>query len=133
MKRGAIAGRFPSVMHARSPANHRSTTVFDLALGREGQTFVVGLAGELDMATAPEFTDCLAQLVEQCGADVVVDLGQLTFCDSAGISALVQGYEAARSRGGRLRIRGENGSVARVLDIAGVRVYLADSSTSRAR
>ena len=107
--------------------------MFNLGLAREARSVIVRLTGELDIENAPDVKDCLGRLVEQGDADIVVDLRQLTFCDSSGVSALVYGYEACRAADGRLRIRGENGTVARVLDISGVRGVLSGSGTSPTR
>ena len=107
--------------------------MFNLALCREGRSLILRLAGELDLENAPDIQDCLERLVEQGERDIVVDLRLLTFCDSSGISALVLGYEACHTSGGRLRIRGESGTVARVLELSGVRAILAGSGARPSR
>ena len=107
--------------------------MFNLALGREDRSLIVLLTGELDMETAPDLRDCLGQLVGQDDPRIVVDLAQLTFCDSNGIAALIAGYEACRAAGGQFHIRGETGAVARVLEISGVRTVLSSNGTSPAR
>jgi len=105
---------------------------FGLELGRDGTSIVVRLAGELDIETSPELRECLERLDEQRHVSIVVDLGHLTFCDSTGISALVQGYHGCQKAGGYLRIEGETGLVARVLELTGLRGVLRQEGSVRA-
>ncbi|MFD3441659.1 STAS domain-containing protein [Streptomyces sp. NPDC058685] len=55
---------------------------------------VIELKGRLDHDTAPDVLTLLPGLALRPGQQLVVDLAQLTFCDSRGISVLV----AARNR-----------------------------------
>ena len=105
---------------------------FGLELGRHGTSTVVRLAGELDVETSPEVRECLDRLVEQRHVTILVDLSRLTFCDSTGISALVLGYHRCQHAGGYLRIKGETGSVARVLDLTGLRRVLGSEVPAHA-
>jgi anti-sigma B factor antagonist len=106
---------------------------FGLTLSRHGGSSVVALSGELDMENAPEVKECFDRLVEQGHIAIVVDLTGLTFCDSAGISALVHGFNRCRTADGRLRITGESGPVAGVLDLTGVRTFLRHSGPDDSR
>jgi len=55
------------------------------ALGADGHT-VLAVAGEMDIATAPEFTAALRE--QLAGGPVLLDLRRLTFMDSSGVRAL---------------------------------------------
>jgi anti-anti-sigma factor len=78
----------------------------------------IGLAGELDLSTAPELDRVLETAVEH-GGPVLVDLSELTFMDSTGINAFLK---AARSLSGRgcLILHGEQDRVGRLLDLVRV-------------
>jgi anti-sigma B factor antagonist len=78
---------------------------------------VIAVAGEVDMATAPQLAHCL---LGHTGTDVVVDLSEVTFMDSTGMTALVQGYNAARKSGCTLRTTGERDVIRRVIEISGL-------------
>jgi anti-anti-sigma factor len=73
---------------------------------------VIRLWGELDLATADKLTEGLSNL----DGSAVLDLSELTFIDSSGISALVHQY----NRRGGLVLIGPRPNVARVLRIAGL-------------
>jgi anti-sigma B factor antagonist len=85
----------------------------------DGRT-IVAAAGSVDLATAPQLANALAQAHREGRAGVVVDLAAVDFLDSAGVRVLVEAYR----QGGALSIRGAQGWVARVLDITGVQDYL---------
>jgi len=75
------------------------------------------LAGELDVATAPRFSEVLAATSAQ--GDVVLDLSELTFLDSCGVRALL---EAARARNGDgpIVVLDPSAAVSRVFEIIGL-------------
>ncbi|MFI7281993.1 STAS domain-containing protein [Micromonospora chersina] len=78
------------------------------------------LVGELDLGTAPELTAAIDRLVAEGRHEVLLDLTDLTFCDSTGIAAFVRGDNLAAAAGGWLRITGAAGRVARVLRMTGL-------------
>ena len=63
-------------------------------------TPVITLSGELDLATAPAADEVFERLPEPAG-DVVVDMSELTFMDSSGLTVLLM----AVNRGHALRLR----------------------------
>jgi anti-sigma B factor antagonist len=55
-----------------------------------GDTVVLGVAGELDIATVPEFNRAVMDALRSVGnGRLVVDLLHVTFLDSSGLGALV--------------------------------------------
>jgi anti-sigma B factor antagonist len=94
-------------------------------LNCEGPT-VVKLLGELDLSTVPKLEACLEGL-DADGADVRLDLSELSFCDSSGISAMVTASKRVRNRGGHLSIVSPQPAVRSVLEITGLLDYLSAS------
>ena len=86
---------------------------------------VVAVAGEVDLATAPQLAACL---LDRTDRDVVVDLSRVTFLDSSGLSALVAGNQALRANGHVLRTFGEQDNVRRILEITGLDKVFHDES-----
>lgn len=78
------------------------------------------LAGELDLSTAPQLNDALDRLAAEGQRRFLIDLTDLTFCDSTGIAAFVRGDNRAAAEGGWLRVTGATGRVARVLEVTGL-------------
>ena len=60
---------------------------------------VVRLAGELDIATAPEVDGALGRLREAGFAELVLDLRAVAFMDSSGLRVVLRWNELAASNG----------------------------------
>lgn len=85
----------------------------------EGVT--VTAAGEVDMLTASQLRLALKEAVAVAGVrQVIVDLEAVSFLDSSGVQALVDGYHLAMVAGGTLTVRGVRGTPARVLRLVGL-------------
>jgi anti-sigma B factor antagonist len=78
------------------------------------------LRGELDMSSAPQFNAVVDRLIDDGRHRLLVDLGELGFCDSMGMAAFVRGDNRATAAGGWLRLTGAVGRVERVLRISGL-------------
>ena len=59
---------------------------------------VLFLSGELDMATAEQFSSALASAVTE-GGPITVDISGLTFMDSTGVHALIRAAATLKDRG----------------------------------
>jgi anti-sigma B factor antagonist len=82
----------------------------------------VALAGELDMAAAFGLESELERLIESPGIDdVVLDLAEVSFVDSAGLGALLSIREQATRVGTDLRIDRMSEPVRRILDATATR------------
>lgn len=95
---------------------------FAIIISSRRDSDLVTLRGELDIAGAGALHGCLARLR---GRRVVVDVRHLTFIDAAGMSALVIAHGRAARSGASLVVRGADGGVRRVLDLAGL-LHLLD-------
>ena len=71
-----------------------------MTVGDDDGTPVIALAGELDLSTAPVADDVFTRLPEPAG-EVIVDMSELTFMDSSGLTVLLM----AVNRGQALRLR----------------------------
>jgi anti-sigma B factor antagonist len=79
----------------------------------EGDARVV-VSGELDMATSPELTSAIEALANTGEPRVLVDLSDVSFIDSTGISALVLAMAKVEVQGAVLVL----GQVSRQVDTA---------------
>ncbi len=78
----------------------------------------VVLTGELDLSTAPEVEQALADAEEQQPERVVIDLRQLVFLDSTGLRVVLAADGRARRDGRRLEVVPGPPQVHRVFRIA---------------
>lgn len=93
----------------------------------EGGLYVVSVAGELDISTAPKLEALLDAVAAAAPRSVIVELDDVTFVDSSGLRVLV----AYRNRfdddesGARFVIDGMTPAVRRVFEVAGLLERLA--------
>ena len=78
------------------------------------------LLGELDMSTAPRLGDELARLASDGATMVTVDLSDLAFIDSTGLSVLITGLKRLRQQGGDMVLRSPTPGTRKVLEITGL-------------
>jgi anti-anti-sigma factor len=92
----------------------------DVEVDRAPARAVVTVRGEVDLASAPSLKATLDPLVEP-GTGLVVDMSDVTFCDSSGLSVLVQCRELASDSGADpLRLVITRPSITRVFDVTGL-------------
>jgi anti-sigma B factor antagonist len=84
---------------------------------------VVRIAGDLDLYSSSELAEALASLPAAV-RHVLADLTELTFVDSAGISALLAAERRLRDEGGSLALLVDDLRVLRVLEVTGLDRYL---------
>ncbi|MFI5895078.1 STAS domain-containing protein [Actinoplanes sp. NPDC051513] len=79
----------------------------------------VRLRGEVDLATAAALEGALVRTIDP-GADLVVDVGELTFIDAAGLHALARVDERMREHDRRLRLERASPQLLRILAVMGL-------------
>jgi anti-sigma B factor antagonist len=82
--------------------------------------YEVRLMGELDMSTAPQLREELLRLASDGARMVTVDLSDLAFVDSTGLSVLITGLKRLRQQGGEMALRSPSPGTRRVLEITGL-------------
>jgi len=85
-----------------------------------GRVAVITLPAEIDLANAELVRQDLLSAVAQGATRVIADMTATTFCDSAGIAALVRVVQRAAAHGSGLRLAASAPAVTRVLALTGV-------------
>jgi anti-sigma B factor antagonist len=85
---------------------------------------VITLKGSLDAATAPRLYQQFTELSRLGITRVDVDLANLDFMDSSGLSVLVAEHKRTRNDGGGLVIMSPNRRVIRLFQLNGLMSYL---------
>lgn len=99
----------------------------------DGHRLVAALAGAMDWHTARQLCEETTSLVE-VNPRLVLDVSAVTFCDSSGLSALVQLRRLALDAGGSVVLTSVPGHLMRLLEISGLGpVFLGDGAAEPER
>ncbi|GAA1784837.1 MULTISPECIES: STAS domain-containing protein [Streptomonospora] len=86
-----------------------------------GDTVVVAVQGEIDIATADDMRDRLLAAASEPGcATVVADLSEVEFFDASGVRALMAARRRLDADGVRTVLGGPSAAVVRTLEVLGL-------------
>jgi anti-sigma B factor antagonist len=86
----------------------------------DDKSYVIALAGEVDLYTAPEFKQQLLDVIAKGAKDVVVDFSDTTFIDSTTLGVLVGGVKRLRSGDGQLSLVCNDRNITKIFEITGL-------------
>jgi len=81
---------------------------------------VLAVRGEIDLFTAPELKQQLAEAIEAGRIRIVVDLTDTTFLDSTALGVLIGAVKRLRSRDGALAIVNIDENISKTFEITGL-------------
>ena len=81
---------------------------------------VLSVAGDLDHHTSPRLREALAGHTFTPGDGLVIDLSELKFCDSTGISILIAAHQRAQESDVALALAGLDHDIAHIFQIMGL-------------
>jgi anti-sigma B factor antagonist len=93
---------------------------FDMRTTTEGTKSIIELVGDLDFHTARRLREQLLAANADGVNEVVLDMAELEFIDSSGLSVLVAGMKRLRDSGGDLTLRSVPDQTRRVLEVSGL-------------
>ena len=96
-----------------------------IAVHREDGRVVMDVTGEVDVIGAAELDGVMRDVVAEGAADVVIDLADVTFIDSTGLSALVTSRNLCQSHDGDLTLRAPSPRAWRLLTLTGLDTIFA--------
>ena len=97
----------------------------ELATEQEGDVVRIALSGELDVSTAPTVEERLLALEKGESLEgVVLDLRDVRFIDSTGLSLLINAHSRAQKAGRSVTIVPGSGPSRRILETTGLRSRL---------
>ncbi|MEL6615377.1 MAG: STAS domain-containing protein [Bacteroidota bacterium] len=97
-----------------------------------GSVHVLGLSGELDAHTAPEFEHALQDCLRSERTRLVVSGDDLRYVSSAGLGVFMAYLEPVRSAGGDLKIAALSEEVFEVFDLLGFPLLFDIADTAEA-
>jgi anti-sigma B factor antagonist len=103
----------------RGSVNSPPTAGFGVAESWVERTVVVAVSGDLDIATVPELAEAIQAAVRKEPAALIVDLSQVDFLASAGMSLLIAVHEEF-GPSGRFGVVADGPSTSRPLKMIGI-------------
>ena len=85
-----------------------------------GQVAVVRMPAEVDATIADDMREALLSVLNLGATAVVIDMTRTSFCDSAGVSALLRAQRRACAGDARLRVATRSSALLRLFDLIGV-------------
>ncbi|RDD84730.1 STAS domain-containing protein [Streptomyces parvulus] len=91
---------------------------------------IATVVGEVDMHTAPTLHSEALEIIQRGHPLLALNLAQVGFCDSAGLSALIRLWHAAQAAGGLLSLAAVPARLMRMLSMTGIDSLLPVHATA---
>ncbi|MEU9230645.1 STAS domain-containing protein [Streptomyces massasporeus] len=91
---------------------------------------IATIVGDVDVHTAPTLRSGALEIISHGHPRLVLDLAQVGFCDSAGLSAIIGIWHAAQEAGGSLSLAAVPDRLMRMLSMTGVDSLLPVHATA---
>ena len=93
---------------------------FQIATRRDGSAAIIAVTGELDLASSPALREELERALQDGAELVILDLRELMFMDSTGLSVVVKAHQRGLEAGYRFAVVRGGKQVQRLLTLTGV-------------
>jgi anti-sigma B factor antagonist len=102
---------------------------FRVEVSSDGPASILRLSGELDLASSPALEQELDRALDAGTSRLIVDLRELEFMDSTGLSVLVKAHQRVQEAGAQFGVVKGSAQVQRLLSLTGVadRITVADT------
>src|SRR4051794_4756008 len=107
-------------MSAMSSVSVSEVGRFEVRTWPDRERVILAVAGELDLASVGALRAALNEVLAAGWENIVLDLRELTFIDSTGLSLLLKAERAARHADARFAIVDGSPAVARLLELVGL-------------
>src|SRR5437773_10326736 len=85
---------------------------------RKDRPNVLPLEGEIDLHVSPNVTASLRMMIEKKPKQLIVDLSRVTYIDSSGLAALIEGMQNVDEYGGKFALAGLQDTIRTIFEIA---------------
>lgn len=99
-------------------------TPFECATSSDDGETTIAVAGEIDLATAPEVSEALNRAIREGSQLVLLDLSEATFLDSSGLRVILSANSEASRAEVTFEVVPGPPSVQRSFEVAGVAGHL---------
>jgi anti-anti-sigma factor len=106
---------------ARDASNELSRVIIamNIAESRRDGNLIIAPSGRIDTATSPEFDRHLSSVIDRGDTLLVIDLSDLQYISSTGLSVFLSAAKKIRAAGGRMALAGLNSRIRLVFEMSG--------------
>jgi len=97
-----------------------SAQPFEVSVKPRGKTLLVHLAGHFDLTAKKRFEAVLQEVFSGKAKEVIIDLRELVFIDSAGLRLLLEAWNVAKRKGIDFAVLPGSSQVQEVLKVTGL-------------
>jgi anti-sigma B factor antagonist len=87
-------------------------------VARKDRPNVLPLEGEIDLHVSPNVKASLNLMIEKKPGQLIVDLSRVTYIDSSGLAALIEGMQNVEQYGGKFVLAGLQETIRTIFEIA---------------
>jgi len=98
---------------------------FGAHASRTNGTAVIAVHGDIDLYTAPQLWETIDAATAEIPRQLVVDLTEVDFLDSSGLSVLVRAHKRLRPVDGTVVVRGASDQVSMALEVTKLNTVLS--------
>lgn len=91
----------------------------NIAETRRESNLIIAPSGRIDSATSTAFDRHLSAVIERGDNNLIIDLSNLEYISSTGLSAFLSAAKKIRSSGGRMVLSGLNARIRLVFEMSG--------------
>ncbi len=84
---------------------------------KDGDLTILELSGEIDVSESPKLRDMLLNLLEENSGRLLVNMADIVYIDSAGLSVLIAANRRAKTMGGSFGLSNPQKSVEQVFKL----------------
>jgi anti-sigma B factor antagonist len=89
-------------------------------LSHHDETMEVAIRGEIDLSNSSEFRGCMKYCLSTGCTKLTLEVSDLTFLDSSGLSALIEVVNELEGRGGQVVLVNPTNIVRRLMELTGL-------------
>lgn len=91
----------------------------NISESRQGESLIVAPSGRIDSQSSGAFDRHLAAVIDRGDVNLVIDLANLEYISSTGLSAFLSAAKKIRAAGGRMALAGLNSRIRLVFEMSG--------------
>jgi anti-anti-sigma factor len=116
-----IAGAGPAVYPTRDRPIRivEASIIMNIAESRRDGNLIIAPSGRIDTTSSPIFDRHLSSVIDRGDTQLVIDLANLEYISSTGLSAFLSAAKKVKAAGGRMALAGLNSRIRLVFEMSG--------------